>query len=149
MRSGAEPGRPYALIYDGECEVCGRLVRLVEGWDRRSLIETIPSVRPDVAARFPWLTAAECERAMQLVGPAGETWSGAAAVGRLLRLLPHGWLAGWVFHLPMGGRAVEKAYRWFAGNRYRFGCSEHCPVTAAAPPAPRSDTSPGSPHESA
>lgn len=148
MRSEAEPGRPYALIYDGGCVVCGRLVRLVERWDRRGLIETIPSGRPDLAARFPWLTAAECERAMQLIGPGGETWSGAAAVERLLKLLPHGWLAGWVFRLPLGGRAAEKTYRWFARNRYRFGCSEHCAVTAAGRPALRSDTSPESPRGS-
>jgi predicted DCC family thiol-disulfide oxidoreductase YuxK len=148
VRSEAEPGRPYALIHDGGCAVCGRLVRLVERWDRRALIETIPSGRPDLAARFPWLTAAECDRAMQLVGPGGETWSGGAAVERLLKLLPHGWLAGWIFRLPMGGRAAERVYRWFARNRYRFGCSEHCQLTAAALPAHHSGTSPGSPRGS-
>ncbi len=151
MRSGAEPARPYALVYDGGCDVCGRLVGLVEGWDRRHLIQPVTSDRPDLAARFPWLTAHDYARSMQLIGPGGQTWSGAAAIERLLKLLPHGWLARWVFRLPLGGRAAEHAYRWFARNRYRFGCGTHCASagpTAAAPPVPRSDTSPGSPRES-
>jgi predicted DCC family thiol-disulfide oxidoreductase YuxK len=124
------------------------MVGLVKRWDRRGLIETIPSGRSDLAARFPWLGWEDYERAMQLIGPGGETWSGATAVERLLRLLPHGWLAGWVFRLPFGGHAAEHAYRWFARNRYRFGCGEHCSTAApmvAAPRAPRPDTSPESP----
>ena len=148
MRYAAERAPTYTLVYDGDCAVCGRLVGLVGRWDRWGLIEQVPSERIELAARFPWLSQADYDRALQLVGPGGETWSGSAAVERLLRLLPHGWLAGWVFRLPFAGRATERVYRWVARNRYRFGCAEHCRTTAEVRPARRSDTSPGSPHGS-
>ena len=48
------------------------------------------------------------------------------AIEDLLGILPSGWLLGWVFKLPFVGKLADKFYRWFARNRYRFGCGEHC-----------------------
>ena len=50
-------GRPWTLVYDGNCKVCGRLVRLLERWDRRKRIEIIPSQNTCVLAGFPWIPA--------------------------------------------------------------------------------------------
>ena len=63
---------------------------------------------------------------MQLVGPGGRTWQGAAAIEQILEVLPRGELLGWVFRVPFMGALIDRFYRWFARNRYRFGCGEHC-----------------------
>ena len=118
--------RPWTLVYDGDCNVCTRIIRVVVQWDTRSDIETVPFQNPEVAARFPWIPAEAYAEAMQLVGPGGRTWAGAAAVEQLLTILPRGWLIAWTFRLPFVGRLADRFYRWFARNRYRFGCGEHC-----------------------
>lgn len=118
--------RPYTLVYDGNCKVCGRLVGLLEKWDSERRIETIPSQNASVPARFPWIPAEAYAQAVQLIGPGGRTWQGAYAIERLLDILPRGRLISWIFKLPLVGRLADKLYRWFARNRYRFGCGEHC-----------------------
>ena len=56
----------------------------------------------------------------------GTTWSGAAAIERLLDVLPKGKLISWIFRIPFARGLADKFYRWFARNRYRLGCGEHC-----------------------
>lgn len=119
-------GRPYTLVYDGHCNVCGRLVRLLQRWDTHALVETIPSQHAGVASRFPWIPPAAYREAVQLVGPHGRTWAGAAAIEHLLDILPHGKLAGWLFRIPGVRVIADRIYKWFARNRYKFGCGEHC-----------------------
>lgn len=122
----AAAGRPYTVVYDGVCRVCNRLVSLLHRWDRKGLIETVPYQNTTVLDRFPWIPAEAYAEAMQLVGPGGRTWQGAAAIEQLLRILPKGGLLGWVFGIPFVGTLADRFYRWFAQNRYRFGCGEHC-----------------------
>ena len=119
-------GRPYTVVWDGTCKTCQKLVHLLERWDSRDELELVPSQNTSVLTRFPWIPAEAYAEAVQLVGPGGRTWQGAAAIEQLLRVLPHGgWLA-WVFDLPFVGPLLDRFYRWFARNRYRFGCGEHC-----------------------
>lgn len=122
----AGAGRPYTVVYDGACRVCNRLVRLLDRWDARGLVEAVPYQNTTVLDRFPWIPAEEYAQAVQLVGPGGRTWQGAAAIEQLLKVLPRGGLLGWVFRVPLVGGALDRFYRWFARNRYRFGCGEHC-----------------------
>jgi predicted DCC family thiol-disulfide oxidoreductase YuxK len=119
-------GRPWTVVYDGQCKVCGRIVRLLDKWDTRNEIETLPFQNTTVLSRFPWIPAEAYAEAMQLVGPGGQTWQGGYAIEQLLRILPYGGLLGWAFKLPFFGRLFRRFYRWFARNRYRFGCGEHC-----------------------
>lgn len=119
-------GRPWTLVYDGNCNVCGRLVRLLERWDRRKQIEIVPSQNTCVQARFPWIPAEAYAEAIQLIGAGGRTSQGADAIEDLLGILPKGWAIGWIFKLPFVGWLVDRLYRWFARNRYRFGCGDHC-----------------------
>ena len=123
-------GRPYAVVWDGSCKTCRHLVSLLERWDTGKQIETIPSQNTSVFVRFPWIPAEAYAEAVQLVGPGGRTWQGAAAIEQLLEVLPHGRLLGWVFDIPYMGRLIDRFYRWFARNRYRFGCGEHCQYRA-------------------
>ena len=127
--SGVGEGRPYTVVYDGTCKICGRMVGLLRMWDRNSrLLEIVPSQLPGVGARFPWIPARAYLEALQLVGPGGRTWQGAAGVERLIDILPRGRLISWVFRIPFVSALVDRFYRWFARNRYRLGCGEHCSV---------------------
>jgi predicted DCC family thiol-disulfide oxidoreductase YuxK len=129
---GKGEGRPWTVVYDGSCKVCNRLVRLLARWDRRNVIESVPYQNAHVAARFPWIPLEEYQLAMQLIGPGGRTWQGAQAAEQLLSILPSGRLLAGVFRLPFAGRLIDRFYRWFARNRYRFGCGEHCQFRPAS-----------------
>ena len=119
-------GRPWTVVYDGQCKVCGRLVTLLRKWDTRKELEVIPFQNTTVLDRFPWIPAASYAEAMQLIGPGGRTWSGGEAIEQLLKILPYGIVFGWAFKIPFFGGFFNRFYRWFAKNRYKFGCGEHC-----------------------
>ena len=121
-------GRPYTVVYDGACKVCGRLVVVLNRWDTRDELEVIPFQNTSVLDRFPWIPAAAYAEAMQLIGPGGRTWQGGDAIEQLLKILPLGGAFGWAFKVPGFGGLFNRFYRWFARNRYRFGCGEHCQV---------------------
>ena len=118
--------RPYTVIYDGACKVCNRLVTLLRGWDRKDMLTIVPSQMSGVRARFPWIPPRAYAESVQLIGPGGRTWQGAAAIEHILRVLPHGGLLAWVFRIPGVRELAERFYVWFARNRYRLGCGEHC-----------------------
>lgn len=122
----AGSGRPWTVVYDGQCRVCNRLVTLLRKWDRKGELEVIPFQNTVVLDRFPWIPAEAYAQAMQLVGPGGETWQGGYAIEKLLDVLPWGGALGWVFRVPFFGAGFNRFYRWFARNRYKFGCGEHC-----------------------
>jgi predicted DCC family thiol-disulfide oxidoreductase YuxK len=66
---------------------------------------------------------------MQLIRASdGKTWEGAAALEELLNVLPKGRLISWMFEVPLVRPLVGRFYRWFARNRYRLGCGDHCAV---------------------
>lgn len=119
-------GRPYTLVYDGLCRICNPLAGVVRRWDKSGRIEVVPSQAHGVIARFPWIPREAYGRAIQLVGPGGRTWQGAAAVEELLTILPRGRWIAWIFHIPFVRALADKVYRWVARNRYRMGCGEHC-----------------------
>ena len=113
-------------MYDGTCKVCTRLANAMRTWDRHSQLEVVASQEPGVVTRFPWIPAKAYTDALQLIGPGGRTWQGAAAVEELLKILPKGKLVSWAFTIPFGRRIADYFYRWFARNRYHLGCGEHC-----------------------
>jgi predicted DCC family thiol-disulfide oxidoreductase YuxK len=102
------------------------LARLLEKWDRDRRFEVVPSQAPGVQARFPWIPARAYREALQLVGPGGRTWQGAAAVEKILDELPKGRLLSWIFKIPFARPLADRVYKWFARNRYKFGCGDHC-----------------------
>ena len=119
----------YTVIYDGHCKVCGRLVKLLAKWDRRHDLEIIPSEAPGVHARFPWIPESAYVESVQVVRNSdGKTWQAAGALEELLSVLPKGWLISRLFSIPFVRPVVDRFYKWFARNRYRLGCVEHCRV---------------------
>ena len=124
-----DPGRPYTVIYDGYCKVCGRMVRMLAKWDRNHVLEIIPSQDAGVRARFPWIPARSYSESIQVVRASdGRTWQGAAALEQLVKVLPKGRLISWLFKIPLVRPLADRFYRSFARNRYKFGCGEHCAV---------------------
>ena len=119
-------GRPYTLVYDGLCRICSPLADLVREWDGGRTIEVVPSQATGVLARFPWIPPEAYAQALQLVGPGGTTWQGAAAIEQLLTVLPRGRWISWIFHIPWVRALADRVYRWVARHRYRLGCGEHC-----------------------
>jgi predicted DCC family thiol-disulfide oxidoreductase YuxK len=127
-----ERGRRYAVIYDGHCKVCGRTVRLLTKWDRDHQLEIIPSQAAGVRERFPWIPPRAYMESVQVIRTSdGKTWQGAAALEQLLKVIPRGRLISWLFKVPLVRPIVDRFYRWFARNRYRLGCGEHCAVREA------------------
>ena len=120
------PSCEYTVVYDGTCRVCTRLASVLRKWDRHAVLEIVPSQAPGVMARFPWIPARAYAEALQLIRADGETWSGAAAVEQLIDVLPRGRLVSWLFKIPFARRIADRLYRWFARNRYRLGCGDHC-----------------------
>jgi predicted DCC family thiol-disulfide oxidoreductase YuxK len=43
-------------------------------------------------------------------------------------VLPRGRLISWLFRIPFVRPLADRFYKWFARNRYRMGCGEHCAV---------------------
>jgi predicted DCC family thiol-disulfide oxidoreductase YuxK len=124
-----DPFRRYTVVYDGHCKVCGRLVKMLTKWDTGHDLEIIPSQTPEVHARFPWIPARAYTESVQVIRNSdGKTWQGAGALEELLNVLPKGWLISWLFKIPFVRPLAERFYRWFARNRYKLGCGDHCQV---------------------
>src|SRR5262245_15914119 len=73
------PTRAYTVVYDGACRVCQGIVRRLGKWDRRGMLEIVPSQAPGVHARFPWIPVRAYAQSVQLIRRDGRTWQGAAA----------------------------------------------------------------------
>jgi predicted DCC family thiol-disulfide oxidoreductase YuxK len=110
------------VIYDGACVVCTRMIDMLREWDRQGVLEIIPSQDPSVRVRFPWITPAAHAASIQFVELDERTWTGAAALRRILRAVHRGKAWSWLLALPF----AESAYAWFARHRYGLGCGEHC-----------------------
>ena len=117
------------MVYDGHCKVCGKMVALLRAWDRNErILEIVPSQMTGVQARYPWIPARAYVEGVQLIGPGGRTWQGAAAVEEIIDIKPRGRLVSWIFKIPFVRVIADSFYRWFARNRYMLGCGEHCTV---------------------
>jgi predicted DCC family thiol-disulfide oxidoreductase YuxK len=128
-----EPGRRYTVIYDGHCRICSRMVKWLAKWDGNHELEIIASQDRAVRERFPWIPTRSYVESVQVIRTRdGKTWQAAAALEELFTVLPKGRLISWLFKIPFVRPLVDKFYRWFARNRYRMGCGEHCAVRPAS-----------------
>lgn len=119
---------PYTVVYDGECRVCIRSVNALRGWDRAARLELVAYQSEGVTERFPSISEREFRESVQLIGPDGSRWEGAAAVEKIFELVPRARPLSWLFRVPFARPIARLLYRVFARHRDRFGCGEHCPV---------------------
>ena len=118
------------LIYDGNCGFCRRWVARIRRWDRGGLLDPLPYQTPDLEARFPGVSRADCVARIHLVDERGNVHCGAAAGREVLRRLPGGTLWTLPFLVPGALRLAERAYVWIA---HRWG-----PLGAHGDPPPPS-----------
>jgi predicted DCC family thiol-disulfide oxidoreductase YuxK len=104
-----DPGA--TLIYDGECRFCAACLAWVE---QELEISSIPFQEAKLDKYG--LLRSQCEKSVFLLTKEG-TFSGAAAVGRLLKLRGNTRLA-WILH--SSGWAGRLGYRWIATHRDSF-----------------------------
>lgn len=81
----------YYVIYDGNCNLCVNLVKLLETVDRGERFFYIPMQDQDTLKQFE-ITAEDCELGMILIDAADSTrrWQGSDAAEEIGRLLPVG-----------------------------------------------------------
>lgn len=127
-----EPARRYTVIYDGDCKICGKMVRMLRKWDRNQQLEIMPSRASGVCERFAWIPPRAYADSIQVVRTSdGKTWQAAGALEELLKVLPKGRLISWLFSIPFARPLADRFYKWFARNRTHFGCGDHCQVRSA------------------
>jgi predicted DCC family thiol-disulfide oxidoreductase YuxK len=121
-RAPAADGAPWTLVYDGACAFCRWCVDLVARWDTRRRVRAVPFQDAGALAALPPIPRPALEAAMHLVSPAGEVRAGADAMPAILRLLPAGRAAAWLFHVPGVPWLARRVYAAVARNRHRLGC---------------------------
>jgi predicted DCC family thiol-disulfide oxidoreductase YuxK len=112
-----EAARPV-LLFDGDCGFCRFWVAR---WRARTrgLVDFAPA--QSEASRFPQVSEAAWKRSVQLVTLAGEVYSGAEAVFRVLGYLPdYRWMLTAYHRLPGVRQISEAAYRAVADHRGLF-----------------------------
>ena len=105
----------WLVMYDAECGLCKWLLVLLLGWDRGGRLKPVALQGPAADELLGDLMQEERMASWHLVSPAGERWSGGAALPPLLRLLPRGGLPAAVFaRFP---KLTDRAYRFVADHR--------------------------------
>lgn len=114
------------LIFDGHCGVCARFADWVELHDTARRVRLLPSQTPGLLPALK-LTRAEVDREAVALDGDGRTYTGAAAINRVLQEIGGGWaLLARVYAIP-GVRWCEGlGYRWFARHRSRWGRTPWC-----------------------
>ena len=107
------------LVYDGHCRFCIRQANRLQRWVHEQV--RLESFRESgVIERYPGLTLAACEEALQLVETSGRIRSGADAIAYTLRLRPLLAPIGWLYAVPILRQLVDWGYRTVARNRFRL-----------------------------
>jgi predicted DCC family thiol-disulfide oxidoreductase YuxK len=107
------------LIYDEDCGFCRWCLGKVLAWDRGGRIRPVPLSSAEADRLLAGMPPEERAASWHLVDERGGVHSAGAGFPPLLELLPAGTpLAAVTARAP---RPVDRAYRWVAGNRSRWG----------------------------
>ena len=109
----------HLVLYDRDCGFCRWSVAWVLRLDRRRALQPLALQDPRAIGLLPGLDEEERMRSAHVVAPDGRRFTGGAAAGPVLHLIPGASpLAAAAERCP---RAVERAYRWVADHRTAFG----------------------------
>lgn len=115
----APPSKPL-LIFDGECNFCRRWIAR---WQHCTgdAVDYLPYQDPSIAERFPEISLARFEEAVQVIDTAGNVYGGAEAAFRSLAHAPsRRWLLWMYQNIPGVEGLTEWSYRRVARNRTVF-----------------------------
>ena len=118
------------IIYDGECGICTAQVHKLPWWDCQQKLSYLSLHDPQVATRWPQLSADRLKEEMCLIDTQGRQHWGPDAIRYLsLRLRRLWWLAP-ILYLPGSMFLWRPLYRWMAKNRYRLSKTAACTTNA-------------------
>lgn len=107
------------LLYDSDCGFCRWCLGKVLAWDRRHSLRPVAIQSEEAERLLAGMPEEQRLASWHLVDADGTVRSAGAAFPGLFRLLPGGApLAGLTSRIPT---ATDRAYRWVAGNRSRWG----------------------------
>jgi predicted DCC family thiol-disulfide oxidoreductase YuxK len=110
----------YNVIYDGNCNLCVSLVRVLESLDKGQLFQYAPMQDQETLSKFG-ITPTDCEMGMILIdGEKPERrWQGSDAAEEIGRLLPVGDMFVAAYRaLPGIKWAGDRVYEQVRDNRY-------------------------------
>ena len=110
----------YAVIYDGNCNLCVTLVQFLEKVDKGDRFTYVPMQDQKTLADFN-VTAQDCELGMILINldSPQQRWQGSNAAEEIGHLLPMGALFVQAYRAMPGAKtARDKTYEYVRDNRY-------------------------------
>lgn len=110
----------YHVIYDGNCNLCVNLVKLLETLDRGEQFLYLP-MQDQQALKVLGVTPQDCELGMLLIDQDNPTrrWQGSNAAEEIGRLLPLGWVFVDAYRaLPGMKQWGDRVYEQIRDNRY-------------------------------
>jgi predicted DCC family thiol-disulfide oxidoreductase YuxK len=107
------------LIYDPDCGFCRWCLGKVLAWDRRRALRPVALGSEEADRLLADVAREEQMTSWHLVDRDGRVSSAGAAFAPLFRLLPGG--AAFAAAAARFPRGIDRAYRWVASNRSRWG----------------------------
>lgn len=110
----------YHVIYDGNCNLCVNLVKLLEQLDQGQQFRYAPMQDQSTLDQFN-ITAQDCELGMILINAAdpNQRWQGSAAAEEIGQILPMGQLFVEAYRTLPGAKWVgDRVYEHIRDNRY-------------------------------
>ncbi|WP_017299485.1 thiol-disulfide oxidoreductase DCC family protein [Nodosilinea nodulosa] len=112
----------YCVIYDGNCNLCVSLVRLLESLDRGAQFQYVPMQDGQTLDRYG-ITPADCEAGMLLIDlqAPDRRWQGSDAAEEIGRLLPLGNPFVQAYRALPGAKQVgDQVYAFVRDRRYEL-----------------------------
>lgn len=113
---------PDVVIYDGHCNLCVTLVRVLEQLDQGERFVYVPMQAEATLAEYG-VTAADCELGMLLIDgqQPSQRWQGSDAAEEIGRRLPWGGLFVATYRWLPGLKALgDQIYLFVRDHRYRL-----------------------------
>jgi predicted DCC family thiol-disulfide oxidoreductase YuxK len=136
----------YHVIYDGNCNLCVSLVKLLETLDRGQRFTYTPMQDQATLDRFN-ITPADCERGMILIdaNAPGQRWQGSAAAEEIGQILPMGAIFVNAYRsLPGLKQMGDRVYEQMRDNRYAWFGQRATTYRSPYPQSTSSDCNTGS-----
>ncbi|MGF1459049.1 MAG: thiol-disulfide oxidoreductase DCC family protein [Leptolyngbyaceae cyanobacterium] len=112
----------YAVIYDGSCNLCVTLVRLLEQLDQGRQFQYVPMQDETTLDRWA-ITSQDCEAGVILLDRQNpqRRWQGSNAAEEIGRLLPLGSFFVQAYRALPGAKSTgDQFYRFIRDHRYRL-----------------------------
>ncbi|WP_068814176.1 thiol-disulfide oxidoreductase DCC family protein [Phormidesmis priestleyi] len=110
----------YAVIYDGQCNLCSNLVQLLETLDKGDRFQYLPMQDQAGLDRYS-ITAQDCEMGMILIDNdhLDHRWQGSSAAEAIGRILPFGGVFVTAYQSLPGVKWMgDRVYEQVRDNRY-------------------------------